>query len=102
MNAYELRLSGEVFRLDSIKKVAYRLSGRCSFDFEIVGPDIVCKLLFAQPQTEESITALELSFRNELLDQDLRERIAEETAPLRSAILAFAFSNTGLQSTDEI
>lgn len=102
LQAHELRLSSDVFRLDSIKKVAYRFSGRCSFDFQIDGTTVICKFLFARPQTEDNLAVFELNFRNELLDQDLRERIAEETAPLRNAILAYAFSNSGLQASDEV
>ncbi len=36
----------------------------------------------------------------ELLDQELREQIAVETAPLRNLILAHAYSRTGLPSDD--
>ena len=37
-------------------------------------------------------------FRNEVLDQSLRERIRNETAEVRNLILSLAFSNTGLAS----
>jgi His-Xaa-Ser system protein HxsD len=35
-------------------------------------------------------------FFQELLDQELREQIAEETAPVRTLILAHAFSKADL------
>lgn len=104
--AYELRVSSEAFSLVSVKKAAYRLSARCSFDIQTDGKEIICKLLFPRPQSPQSIASIELAFRNELLDQDLRVRIAEETTPLRNAVLAFAFSKTGIQGppdgSDEI
>ena len=53
----------------------------------------VCVLTFVndEPSDEESAAA----FRNEVLDQVLRERIREETAAARNLILALAFSQTG-------
>jgi His-Xaa-Ser system protein HxsD len=97
---YELRISSEAFSLESIKKAAYCFSKRCSFDFQIEGKEIVCKLLFSRSQSPEILAAIELAFRNELLDQDLRLRIAEETTPFRNAVLAFAFSKTGIQGPE--
>jgi His-Xaa-Ser system protein HxsD len=102
ISAYELRVSSEAFSWVSIKKAAYCFSGRCSFDFQSDGKEIICKLLFPRPQSPKIVASIELAFRNELLDQDLRVRIAEETTPLRNAVLAFAFSKTGIQDQDEI
>jgi His-Xaa-Ser system protein HxsD len=34
--------------------------------------------------------------KNEVLDQDLRDTLSQETANIRTLILANAFSNTGL------
>lgn len=99
---HEIRISSEVFGLDSVKKAAYCLSGRCSVDLQIVDREIICKLLFPRPQSPQTMSAIELAFRNELLDQDLRVRIARETEPFRNAILAFAFSKTGIQGPNEV
>lgn len=93
----DLRFSSDVYSLDTIKKAAYRLSDRCSFDFVLTGTEIVCKLIFSEGLAGERIAEIERAFRNEVLDQDLRQSIAEETAPVRNAILAYAFSRTGLQ-----
>jgi hypothetical protein len=43
---------------------------------------------------------MEGDFRNEILDQDLRESIAEETAQVRNLLLVQAFS--GLSVTDTV
>ena len=98
----DLRFSSAVYSLDTIKKAAYRLSGHCSFDFEVVGGEILCRLHFAQALSSERMAAIKNGFRNEVLDQDLRRTIAEETGPMRNAILAYAFSRTGLQDGDEV
>jgi len=39
-------------------------------------------------------------FRNEVLDQVLRERIRAETVEVRNLVLAAAFSKTGLTDAD--
>ena len=40
-------------------------------------------------------------FRNEVLDETLRERIRDDTKEVRNVILALAFSNTGLAETPD-
>jgi His-Xaa-Ser system protein HxsD len=49
------------------------------------------------PGTSES-AAMEVvrQFLQEVLDQELREQVSEETAPLRALILAQAFSKSDL------
>lgn len=92
-----VRFSQAVFGLDEIKKAAYRFTDRCTFEFEVEGADIVCTLRLAGDKDPGEAQRLEDAFRNEVLDQDLRRRIADETAPIRNAILAYAFSKTGIQ-----
>jgi len=98
--ALTIRFSSSVYNLDTIKKAAYRFTDRCSFDFSREGEDILCRLV---PKPNVAITdhpALVAEFKNEVLDQDLRRTIADETAPVRNAILAYAFSKTGLQDDE--
>jgi His-Xaa-Ser system protein HxsD len=42
------------------------------------------------------------SFRVEVLDQTLRERIRAETEPIRTMILAQAFSRTGVVDPQDL
>jgi His-Xaa-Ser system protein HxsD len=97
-----LCFSGATYSLGSIKKAAYRFSDRCAFEFEVNGDEIICRLFFPKGVGVERARAIEDEFRNEVLDQDLREAIGAETAAIRNAILAYAFSRTGLQNDDEI
>lgn len=101
-NSRELRFSSATYSLDTIKKAAYRLSDRCSFEFDVTANDITCRLFFEVAADPESVVVIENEFRNEVLDQDLRQTIADETAASRNAILAYAFSRTGLQGGDEV
>jgi His-Xaa-Ser system protein HxsD len=88
----------KVFDLDTIKRAAYRFSDRCSFDFRPTAEGTACTLAFLKDAAPDAVAALVQSFKIEVLDQDLRKSIAEETAPMRNAILAYTFSKTGFQS----
>lgn len=91
-----LAFAREAFDLDAIKAAAYRLSDRLSVDIELSEPNIVCTLhplsAVEDPQTLAHV------FRTEVLDQDLRRKIAAETAPLRNLVLSLAFSKVQSES----
>jgi His-Xaa-Ser system protein HxsD len=89
-----------VYALPIVKKAAYRFLGR--FDAEITqdGDVWVCTLKFAAPAGASTVEETERELRAEVLDQDLRASIARETEPMRNAILALAFSRTGLQGNE--
>jgi His-Xaa-Ser system protein HxsD len=79
----------------AIKRAAYRFVDRLTIEIEPHADEIICKL---RPNAANlSPAALEVEFRNEVLDQDLRIQIGQETEPLRNLILSLAFSKTGLQ-----
>lgn len=101
-NAYEVRFPQNLYSPDAIKKAAYRLSDRCAFDFKDSDGEFVALLLPLASLTEAELAALRNDFRNEVLDNDLRESIKAETADVRNVILAYAFSRTGLQDGDSV
>jgi His-Xaa-Ser system protein HxsD len=96
----EVTFSARVYSLETIKKAAYRLSGVMSVDIVPQGDDFRCTLHLAEAQPEQNLAEIVASFRSEVLDQDLRAVVAAETAPIRNAVLAYAFSKTGLQGTE--
>lgn len=73
-----------------------------SFDTEITQEDDswVCTLRFSPPVSAEALERAERDLRTEVLDQDLRATVARETEPVRNAVLAMAFSRTGLQGSE--
>jgi His-Xaa-Ser system protein HxsD len=102
-NTCELRFSNGVYSIGAIKKAAYRFTDRCSFDFQPAeGNTTLAILSFSPDVTADEKAALQREFRNEVLDQDLREVIGAETAGVRNAVLAYAFSRTGLQGGDAV
>jgi His-Xaa-Ser system protein HxsD len=88
----QLVIDLSVYTLDTLKKAAYRFLDRLTVDFEVQGNQTTCTLHFARGTSDAGIDAIMQDFRRELLDQDLRQKIAAETAPIRNAILALAFA----------
>ncbi len=97
VSSVETEFSAEAFSLETVKKSAYRMLDRFSADIRAEGTVISCRLDFRTPVSKEHARKAVMDFRDEVLDQDLRKIVAEETAPMRNAILAYAFSRTGLQ-----
>jgi His-Xaa-Ser system protein HxsD len=92
-----LVIDTRVYRLSAVKKAAYRIAEKCT---AVVGsPDahlLPVTLRFKPGTTETSAREAARAFFQELLDQELREQIAEETNSVRTLILAHAFSKADL------
>jgi His-Xaa-Ser system protein HxsD len=96
-----LAFSAHVYSLETIKKAAYRFSDVLSIDIVPRIDGVECILNFISDQKdEEHIDRILAAFKNEVLDQDLRAIIARETEATRNAVLAFALSKTGLQTSE--
>jgi His-Xaa-Ser system protein HxsD len=86
-----------VYRLTAVKRAAYRLAER--FTAALGAPDghrLPVSFLFKPGTAEATARESVRAFFQEMLDQELREQIAEETGPMRTLILAHAFSKTDL------
>ncbi len=92
----ELKFAANAHSVDAVQRAAYRFSDRFTVEIRQEGGNVSCALhpIEADEVLDETIVS---SFRAEVLDQVLRERIRAETAPVRNAILALAFANTGLR-----
>jgi His-Xaa-Ser system protein HxsD len=91
-----------VYRLAAVQKAAYRFAERFTV---VLGTqhDHVQPIAFVfRPSTAEpdALDAFRLFFE-ELLDQELREHIGEETRAIRALIIAQAFSRTDLVKRDQ-
>ncbi|MGH7745225.1 MAG: His-Xaa-Ser system protein HxsD [Candidatus Dormibacteria bacterium] len=94
-----IRFATDVFSLESVKRAAYVFTDRYSFDIRIDSDEIVCVATSLDDRCSGS-DEFAKRFKNAVLDQDLRERIALETEAVRNVILAHAFSKTGLQDSE--
>jgi His-Xaa-Ser system protein HxsD len=91
-----------VYRLAAIKKAAYRFADRFTAMLESPeGERLALALQFKASVTEVVAREAVRQFYQELLDQELREQIAEETNAVRTLILAHAFSNADLIRHDK-
>lgn len=84
-----------VYRLSAIKKAAYRLSGRCIVNIELPDPRSAHVTLQCHDASAD-LPKILVDFHREVTDQELREVVADETAAVRSLLLAQAFSQTSL------
>ena len=84
-----------VYRLSAVKKAAYKFGDRCHIQIATIeGGRIQARLSPKNPAEDPQYLAGE--FGNEVLDQELREQVAQETAAVRDLLMAQAFSATSL------
>ena len=89
-----------VYRLSAVQKTAYRLADRCTAVLGALDSNTLpITLVFDRLPSEEGAFDVARGFFEELLDQELREKIGDETHDVRALILAHAFSRTDLIRT---
>ncbi|HEY0280936.1 MAG TPA: His-Xaa-Ser system protein HxsD [Solirubrobacterales bacterium] len=88
-----MTFAAQTASVDAIQRAAYRFSDRFSCELIPGGDEHLCRLTPVGEHRAEDHVA---DFRTEVLDQALRERIRAETEPIRTMILAHAFSKTGV------
>ncbi|MBA3867090.1 MAG: His-Xaa-Ser system protein HxsD [Solirubrobacterales bacterium] len=98
MSEHRLSFASSAHSVDAVQRAAYRFSDRLSCDIS-ERPDAVEVIVHLADDTSEPEAVL-ADFRNEVLDQVLRERIRAETGDVRNLVLALAFSRTGLIDAD--
>jgi len=94
----ELKFDKEIYDILAIKKAAYKFSDIASFKFNNNGSYYECSINFLSEMNKDSIERFKLDFNNELLDQDLRVKINNETSEIKNVIIGYAFSKTDLQN----
>lgn len=84
------------FDVEAIKRAAYRFSDKVSVEIVQDARGLNCQLRPLTTRISINLEELAGEFRNEVLDQDLRLKIAAETETYRNLILSLAFSKTPL------
>lgn len=99
MSGAEFEFDLNLFRLSAVKKAAYRFTGQYVVTLEQVSESRVrVKLLPSDKGVANGTDPSSLP--NEVLDQELRELVADETKSVRDVLLAQTFS--GLSLTDPV
>ncbi len=93
----EATVDTRVYRVLAVKKAAYRMADRCTIVLGSPEGDLLPITFSFRPNTGEQAAeeAVRL-FHQELLDEELRAVIHDETDALRALILAHTFSRTDL------
>ena len=92
----KIEIDEQVYSVEAVQKAAYRFIDRLTILITKTNGMIVCDadpVSGTEPQFESNLS----NFKRELLDQQLRKQIKEETESARNLILAYAFSRSGLQ-----
>ena len=92
-------LDTNVYRLTAIKKAAYKFGDRCGVRIDLEDGQ-KARIFFTFSAGSVDAEGLAHGFLNEVLDQELREVVAEETANIRDVLLAQAFSAANLLDTN--
>jgi His-Xaa-Ser system protein HxsD len=96
ISTMKLEIDEKIYCLEAVQKAAYRFIDRLTILITNADGKLVCEIEAvegAEAQIDRNIA----NFKRELLDQQLRKKIKEETEPARNLILAYAFSRSGLQ-----
>lgn len=91
-----IRLDRRVYSLETARRAAFRCTDRASFEFAFLAEGELVVTATVKAGTQIDPADLRARYNNELLDQKLRQTVADETKNERDLILAYAFSNTKL------
>lgn len=88
-----------IFSLDTVKRTALRYTSHYHVEIREVTSGTV-EVILTPRETVPFVSHLTRNFRDDLLDQDLRSQIAQETQLACRLILAQAFSHLPLGTED--
>lgn len=91
-----LELDEQIYCLEAVQKASYRFIDRLTILITKAAGQLICEIE-SVPGAEAQLDEHVANFKRELLDQQLRKQIKDETEPARNLILAYAFSRSGLQ-----
>ena len=89
-------LNARVYSLEVAQRAAFRCTDLASFEFALASETEIVVTASVNSGISIDPAGFRARYNNELLDQKLRQTVAEETKNERDLILAFAFSNTKL------
>lgn len=82
--------------LGALREAAYRLIGLASCQIDEAGDRYLCRLTPAKTGADDDVRR---RFLDLVTDENLREKIAAETGPMRNLIVSLAFGALAAPST---
>ncbi|HYW91594.1 MAG TPA: His-Xaa-Ser system protein HxsD [Gammaproteobacteria bacterium] len=95
-------VSLDAFTLDTVKKACYRFANRGFHKLSVDSKHRQVLVQFRFPASIEHVEEEDIvdRFHNEVLDQDLREKVRSQTEIIRNLILTNAFADSALVDDD--
>ncbi len=91
-----------IYSTTAIKAAAYKFARECSIHLNLKNENqLIATIIFPALLEANEQRNIAGAFCNEVIDQDLREHLANKTEGVRNLILAHAFSNTALIGSDD-
>lgn len=96
-----LRVDTRLFSADALLRTAYKFTDRCYVLLQLdqARPELAWAILAAKPGLRD-VQAVVGEFANELVDQQLRERLGREFGPIQTMVVAQAFAEGNLIEPD--
>ncbi|MDG1288072.1 MAG: His-Xaa-Ser system protein HxsD [Rickettsiales bacterium] len=92
MSSDKAIFDSSIFSLECVKKALYKFADKAGFEISQNGKEITVSII--KHSDDDNVNSLLNQLRNEVIDQDLRQLVAQETSTIRELILANAFSKT--------
>ena len=96
--SHKLVFDERLYDAQVLQKAAYRSINALAVDITAVGGQFTTALSSNIGVDEPSFLSAVQEFKKDVLDYQLRHRLAVETQPIKNLILGLAFSKTGLIS----
>ena len=96
--SHKLVFDERLYDAQVLQKAAYRSINALTVDITADGGQFSCALSSNIGVDEPSFLSAVQEFKKDVLDYQLRHRLAVETQPIKNLILGLAFSKTGLIS----
>jgi len=99
VDAVTVEFDEAVQSLDALNAAAYRLLDVASCQIEKSGGKFVCRLTPKNPSQDNE--PIKFRFLDCVTDENLRERLASKTEPVRNLILSLAFGALASKQDDK-
>ena len=96
-DAFTVEFDGGVHSVDALNAAAYRLIDAASCQIEKTGAKFICRLT-PKDGVKADAELIRLRFLDCVTDENVRERLAAKTEPVRNLILSLAFGSLSPRS----
>ena len=87
--------------LDALHAAVYRLIGTANCQIDRMEGQFICRLTSSTNKKALDPETLRVRFLDLVADENVRERIAAKTEPVRNLILSLAFGSLATESRDQ-